>query len=215
MPATQTSIELVGAMSAKQQFLLLSMSANKRKRFLQWAAREVRKNSRKRLRQQKDLNGKSFTPRKSKSRKKMLKGLSKHLRAFANPSYGMVDFYNAGIGKVAKRHQEGIDQMVTAQQMKQRDKNSEKNEKDATRLQAKRLRVLGFKIRRLKGKGWKRPTIRWVIDNLKQGQAGLIIHVLQGNKRKQSWNISLPARSFLGVNQGELQSLMTAYFSKH
>lgn len=214
MPLTQTSIELVGLMSAQQQFQLLTMSPIKRKRFMQWAARQIRKNSRARLRSQRDLDGSPFAPRKNKSRRKMLKGLSKHMRAFGNAEYGMVDFAQSGIGQVARLHQEGIGETMTASKMKQRDKKNS-TDANATRAQARKLRELEFKVRKSNGKGWKRPTLRYVVDNMKQSQAGVIIRALDNERSKQSWNIPLPSRSFLGVTNSEVEQLVSAYFSKH
>jgi len=45
------------------------------------------------------------------------------------------------------------------------------------------------------------------MENLTIARAGVILRSLRGTK--QSWTVTLPARSFLGVTQDEYQELTT------
>ncbi|RZV17346.1 hypothetical protein EOJ41_15160 [Vibrio alginolyticus] len=76
----------------------------------------------------------------------------------------------------------------------------------ATRAQAKALKEEGFKVfaRRINpnapiGK-LRKPSQKWIRDNLSQEQAGLILRQMRGAP-KESWTTELPARPFTQVDK--------------
>ncbi|CAE6928953.1 hypothetical protein ACOMICROBIO_GDFFDHBD_02471 [Vibrio sp. B1REV9] len=85
-------------------------------------------------------------------------------------------------------------------------KEIEGGEGGATKAQAKALREEGFKVfaRRLNPKApvgkLRKPTQKWIRDNLTQEQAGLILRVMRGAP-KESWETELPARPFTQVDK--------------
>ena len=71
----------------------------------------------------------------------------------------------------------------------------------ATRQMAKSLIAEGYKTRR-RSKAYVTPTIKWITENLKMGQAGLILRAI---RHTQSTGVTkLPARSILGVTPEDL-----------
>jgi len=137
----------------------------------------------------------------------MLRKLGKHMRVYTNPNKAEVTFGNKRVGQIARAQQEGISQEMTAREAAQKYGTPGKNEM-ATRKQAKALRKEGYKIRRNRGKGWKSPSLKWITENLKRRQAGLILRILRDEpKGKDKWAIPLPERSFLGQSQNERKQL--------
>ncbi|WP_299580916.1 phage virion morphogenesis protein [uncultured Microbulbifer sp.] len=201
-------IDITGHLGVKKQLQLLQLPAAKRRRLLGQVGRKVRTYSRKRLREQRDLNGKPWQARKKKGNRRMLRGLSKKLRSKATPEKAVIDFKDSVTAGIAYKHQHGVSERW----------NAEKAEKvygqpdydaPATREQAKALRKEGYKIRRVNGHGWKQPSLKWVTENLSLGQAGVILRSMREAEPKKSWVIPLPDRSFLGVTQKEVEELAT------
>lgn len=76
----------------------------------------------------------------------------------------------------------------------------------ATRRQARALLKAGYQIRH--DKRWKRPTLGWIVENLKSGQAGLILALLEDQTKEQSWKIDLPARDALGADPRDIREIV-------
>ncbi|EJJ4279630.1 hypothetical protein NI424_003203 [Salmonella enterica] len=84
----------------------------------------------------------------------------------------------------------------------------------ATKSQAKKLNVLGFKAPVMVTKGrkgkythrreYRAVAQKWITEHLNMAQAGLIIRKLEGKAPVDSWTIHLPARSFLGITDDQL-----------
>ena len=86
---------------------------------------------------------------------------------------------------------------------KPKGKAAQNKEGPATRNLARALISEGYKIPRGKGKGSKRPSIKWITNNLSINQAGFLLRELKGSSGKSTWKIDLPARSFLGQTVAE------------
>lgn len=205
-------ISVSGHLSLKQQIQVLAMTSSERKRLNREMVREVKKNSRKRLRKQRNLDGSPWASRKGGGRKKMLRRLSKHMFEYSTPNEGVVKF-RGNVGKVAKEQQEGLPTRMTAQKVA---KQYGKPDYDApaTRRQAKQLKQAGFKRPRVGGQGYSRATIRWITENMNQGQAGVVLRKLEDTESKQSWDIELPARSFLGTTENERREQVQTIFER-
>ena len=192
---------------ALKQLSLLTLSPQKRRNILRGAGRKVRRDSKARLKGQRDLTGRAWQARSNGRKKRMLSKLGRNLKVYTSANDAKVGFGNALIGKIARAHQDGVSQKMTASEAA-RKYGAPNYDGQATRKQGKALRNAGYRIRRKRGKGWKTPSIAWITDNLTLGKAAKIIRILRGEKKgKSSWNIGSPKRSFLGQSQSESKQL--------
>lgn len=197
---------LSGHIKARQQLQLLKMSAGKRAKLLKLVIKIARKSSKRRLTAQQDLDGRKFAPRKGSSRRKLLTKLGRKLRLKSNKHEGVLYFANALASKIARRHHDGIDEVFHKNQFK--DRESGFYDKSATRKQAKALRQVDYKIKRASGKGYRRPSLKWIVENLTVGQAGVIIKSMQGEDSKDSWIIPVKARAWFGANAEDINAMI-------
>lgn len=210
------NLDVRGLLELEAQLALLSLPPQLRRRLMNRVSLRIRTAWRKRVREQRDLNGSSFAPRARKRKKgqkaKMLSGLASGISVVRLTE----DAAELGWGKrktamIAGVHNEGMTQRRTASQMRG---FKRVNPIWATAEQAKRLRRLGYKIRAGKTKRgasrWLRPSVEWITTNIKYSQAGLLIRLLKQEKPgPSSWEIELPKREFFGVaNQQEVSELI-------
>jgi phage gpG-like protein len=210
-------LNLVGALPLKRQLELLQMGTQKRRRLLYRVAQRVIKDSKKRVRQQIDLQGRPFKERwkKRSDRRKMLSKLITQMNVVENDSTrAIIGFYKTGSGRIAAKQQYGDTQRLTAAQNRAdaREKGKQFYDKPATKKQAMALRDAGFKVKAGTKKA-RRAPINWIVNNLTIGQAGYALARLRawsGEASKTSWMTVLPARSFLGATPAEV----TAYIEQ-
>lgn len=201
-------VNVVGLLPLKRQFELLAMPPQRRRRLLHRVAKKVTQQSKKRIRAQKDLKGRPFEKRfkKRKKNRKMLAGLAKEIKTVRNnDQFAEVGFYKKSSARIAYQQQHGETQQNSASGFKK--SSGAAYEKPATRKQAKALREAGFTIKKARGKGSKKPSLAWVVENMTMGQAGFALRRLRewsGEKSKTSWVTRLPARSFLGMTRSEV-----------
>jgi phage virion morphogenesis protein len=196
----------INTKSALKQLNLLTLTPQKRRRIMRGAGRKVRRDSKKRIREQKDLAGKTWQGRSNGRKSRILRKLGKNLLVHTNPNNAKITFGNKKVGQIARAHQDGVTQTMTAMEAAQK-YGTDSDDKMATRSQARSLRAEGYKVRKNKGKGWKNPSLKWITENLYARQAGLILRTLRGNESKKKWAIALPQRSFLGQNKSEHKAL--------
>lgn len=188
----------------KQQLHFLKLTPAKQKRLHRALARKTRTLSRKRIREQRNIDGSPWDRRKGKSRKKMLKGMSKGMIAAGNAKRGLIYYKDNTTGRVARIHQDGIDQSFTPSKAKRNKRPGEPDyDANATQAQARALLDEGYMVRK-RGKARRKPSQRWIRQNLTVGQAGLILRVLRGKPAKKNWTIHMPERSFLGVSREDV-----------
>ncbi|MCL1123306.1 phage virion morphogenesis protein [Shewanella surugensis] len=188
---------------------LLTLPGRKRRQILRGAGRKVRRDSKARLKAQKGINGQAWEGRSNGRKAKMLKKLGKHLQVHTNENRANITFASPRVAKVARAHQDGEKLTHTAP------KGQPDYQGPATTKQAKALIKAGYTIRKKRGKGWKTPSLKWIKENLKLGQAGLILRILkEQEKGQQQWDIQLPSRSFLGQNQNEYKQLKNYMFDQ-
>ena len=193
--------------TALKQLNLLTLNPNKRRRILRGAGRKVRRDSKARLKEQRDLSGRTWQARSNGRKKRMLSKLGRNIQVHTSTNDAKVTFGNQRVGQIARAHQDGISQRMTSSKAAQM-YGTPNYDDGATRKQAKALRDAGYKVRKKRGKGWKTPTLKWITENLTIGKAGLVLRILRGNKKgKSSWEIKLAQRSFLGQNQSESKQL--------
>lgn len=192
----------------------LALPSHQRRRLLGQIGRTVRTATRKRLRSQTGLDGSSWTPRKRREARKMLRGIGKTLRV--RPGEYTVDIgpTNPVANRIASAQQHGTDEVMTARKMAVIHRRGDG--KPATKRQAKALQEAGFKIKQpgtAPGKGWRRATQRWITTNLTRQRAGLILRELRGGTSKQSWVLPLAERSFLGATEHDVKTISDIIFS--
>ena len=208
MASSALELDLQGQLGVDAQLALLSLAPQLRRRLLNNVSKRVRTISRKRIREQQNLDGSPFDARKgdSKGKKKMEAGLGKLLQVTnLTPDSATLGWRNGLTSWVAAQQHHGASERRTAAQMRQWNRVPEGLA--ATDKQAKRLRNLGFKVRQAGKKTAKRPAVAWIQQHVSYAKAGLLIRILSGEKAdgagKQSWEIILPKRQFLGVSTGQ------------
>ncbi|BCS49601.1 hypothetical protein JUNP479_2319 [Aeromonas jandaei] len=189
---------------SKDQLNLLALPPKKRQRLVWRAANEMKKLAARNVRQQQDPNGNAWAPRK-RGKRKMLRGLTK-LLVIHEPSQDVAELgfkkgsMNVHAGVVANTHQKGHTYKVTAASRRRIAASDGGKNKQASKAQARKLRELGFKRPGKRKKSYRSASLGWITGNLNYAQAGLLIKKLKDEPVKESWEIELPARPFLGAN---------------
>ena len=206
-------LDVRGQLGVREQLALLSLPPKLRRRLLNQVTKRVRTMSRKRVRDQQNLDGSPFAPRKGdgKGKKKMEAGLAKLMvvtRLSADEAE--LGWKNALTRWVATQQHNGVSERRTAAQMRRWNKTAPGLV--ATDKQAKRLRRLGFRVRQAGKKTLSRPSVAWIQEHVNYAQAGLLIRILDDERNEsngaQSWEITLPKRQFIGANTQRDTSLL-------
>jgi len=194
-----------GYLGVQEQLALLTLSPQLRRRLLNNVTKRVRTMNRKNVRDQKNTDGTPFAGRKgeTKGKKKMEAGLAKLMQVTrVSPDEAVLGWRNALTSWVAAQQHNGASERRTAAQM--RKWNNVSPGLAATDKQAKRLRRLGFKVRQAGKKALTRPSVAWIKEHVNYAKAGLLIRILDDEKKEstgaQSWEITLPKRQFIGVS---------------
>lgn len=205
MARSTFELDARGYLGIAEQLALLNLTPQLRRRLLNNVSKRVRTMSRQRIREQKNLDGSPFAPRKNpdKAKKKMEAGLGKLLQVTrVNADEAVLGWRNGLTRWIAAQQHHGLSERRTAAQMRRW--NKVRPGQGATEKQAKRLRRLGFRVRQAGKKGLVRPSTAWIVEHVQYQQAGLLIRILQNDKAEssgaQSWEITLPKRQFLGAN---------------
>ena len=212
------SVKVTGLMTAKNQMALLKMPMPKRRRLIARVARKVISDGKARVRSQRDLQGMPYPERARKLRggRKMLSKLSRELKVVrADGTEAKIGFYRRSSARIAAKQQYGDRQRISARSLEKSNTNRGKDS-PATRRQAIALREAGFTINKRQKAGGKKPTLKWVQENLTVGIAGSVLRQLRedaGETIKQSWTTELPARSFLGATPAEVSAHVDTIFT--
>lgn len=205
MARSTFELDARGYLGIREQLALLSLPPQLRRRLLNNVTKRVRTMSRKRVRDQQNLDGSPFEARKgeAKGKKKMEAGLAKLMNVTrVSPDEAELGWRNALTSWVAAQQHNGASERRTAAQMKRW--NNVPSGLAATEKQAKRLRRLGFKVRQEGKKSLSRPSVAWIQEHVNYAKAGLLIRILGDEKAEgtgaQSWEITLPKRQFIGVS---------------
>ncbi|HHQ4456127.1 TPA: phage virion morphogenesis protein [Aeromonas hydrophila] len=189
---------------SKDQLNLLALPAKQRKRLVWRAANEMKKLAARHVRQQQDPNGQPWAPRK-RGKRKMLRGLPKLLQ-IREPRQDVAELgftkgtMSAHAGIIANTHQKGHTYKMTAASRRRIAPSEGGKQKQASKAQARKLRELGFKRPGQRKRSYRSASLGWITSNLNYAQAGLLIKKIKDEPVKESWEIELPARPFLGAN---------------
>lgn len=165
------------------------------------------------VRNQQSPDGAPWQGRKTRRRGKMLRNLPNLLHIREMPEIEAVRLYLQGgsyrngdksvpAGTVGYSQQEGMKTTVRA-----RNSSSPATAgKMATPGQAKRLRKLGYRVKR--GKRWRKPPFKEITAGMSYAQAGLLIRKLSGRAAKSVWSIDLPSRPFVGMSSDDFNKAL-------
>jgi phage virion morphogenesis protein len=201
------NFDIRGLLDAQEQLQLLALPAAKRRRLLNNASKRLRTPNRKRIRDQRNVDGSPYAPRRGASKRKMLRGLGKGLQVVSlTANEAVLGWKNRLVSRIAGEHQAGRTETMTPARLRRVSKTPD-YDAPASKQQARALLKAGYRIRQ--GKRWKRPALGWIVENLKSGKAGLILARLEGDTKKQSWKIDLPARAVLGANAQDVRQILS------
>ncbi len=143
---------------------------------------------------------------------KMLRNMPKLLHIRDMPEISAVRVYlgrwlpqrhrDVPAGVVAYSQQNGMSVRVNRSSVRRGNRAGQM----ATPAQVKRLRGLGYRVR--KGKRWRKPTAKELLASMPYDRAGLLIRKLSGKAVKDSWTIDLPAREFLGMSDEDFSQAL-------
>lgn len=165
------------------------------------------------VRNQQSPDGQPWPGRKTKRRGKMLRNMPKLLHIREMPEIAAVRVYLQGggyrngetqvpAGVVGYAQQNGMTMRIN-RSGRARGSSSGKM---ATVSQAKKLRTLGYQVKR--GKRVVKPTYKQLMETMTYSQAGLLIRKLLGKRVKDSWTIDIPARVFLGMSDDDFNKAL-------
>jgi len=198
-------------MTLEHQLALLSLPAGKQRVLMNRVSKKVLSDSKKRIARQTDIDGSAYTKRRKrrKDRKKMLSGLARNLKVvYQSSSEAKLGFSNGLMAYIAAKQQFGATDTFSAASANNGG-GANHSGAMASRQQAAKLIAIGYKRG---GKKGKRPTIKWLTQNMSSAQAGLILRVLRTAAAKTSWEMTLPARSFLGATEQDATKYVDEIF---
>lgn len=184
---------------------LLELPKPRRTWILKELGRAEIRNTQKNIRQQKNSDGTAMARRKNGKRTKMFQRMANGLEPYVlDDSHTLnLTWKNKLTARIAARHSIGQTQKMTAQQMRKRYGQPD-YKANATQPQAKKLREIGFTVRQGKKRRSKKPTLKWIQENLSMGKAGLIIRIMTNKPQQSTWDIPLSDRPFLGSPKEEV-----------
>lgn len=204
----QLNAEQLKALRAKLKDLELPQK--KRQRLLWRIAKYgVIVASKRNIRKQSNPDGEAWQGRHGNYRKKMLRNMPKMMHIREMPEKEMVRIYLSGgnyrngnnpvdAGVVGYSQQNGMTAKISRKSAQDSNISQGAQDKKATPKQAKKLRALGYKVK--KGKRWKKPALKEITENMRFFQAGLLIRKLSGKSPQSSWEVDIPSRVFLGIS---------------
>ncbi|MBI6436433.1 hypothetical protein JEO96_05755 [Proteus mirabilis] len=165
--------------------------------------------SKRNIRKQSNPDGEAWQGRHGNYRKKMLRNMPKMMHIREMPEKEMVRIYLSGgnyrngnkqvdAGVVGYSQQNGMTAKISRKSAQDSNISQGAQDKKATPKQAKKLRALGYKVK--KGKRWKKPALKEITENMRFFQAGLLIRILSGKSPQSSWEVDIPSRVFLGIS---------------
>lgn len=194
----------------REQLKKLELPPKKRQRLLWRIAKYgVIVASKRAVKNQQTPDGEAWQGRHGNYKKKMLRKMPKMMHIREMPEKEMVRIYLSGgnyrngnkpvdAGIVGYSQQNGMTAKISRKNAQASNISQGAQDKKATPKQAKKLRALGYKVK--KGKRWKKPALKEITENMRFFQAGLLIRLLQNKPKKTSWEVDIPSREFLGIS---------------
>ncbi|OCG19631.1 phage virion morphogenesis protein [Gilliamella sp. WF3-4] len=160
------------------------------------------------IKRQKTPDGTKYSKRHSKRKAKMLSKITKNIKIKATDNYAAAFFVgqykstatkSISAGVVAKMQQDGLKVTQNKSMFENQTHNKEKG--SITARQIRRLRKLGHT--HSKNKKIIRSSVKWLQANLSESQAGVTIRHMMEMPEKNSWDIKIPDREFLGISDAD------------
>ncbi|MFK8259677.1 hypothetical protein ACFL9S_18050 [Erwinia sp. AnSW2-5] len=194
----------------RREIAKLDLPQKKRQRFIwRMAKYGVIPAAKRNVRNQQAPDGTAWQGRKTRRRGKMLRNMPGLLHIREMPEIDAVRLYLRGgdyggvnAGVVGYAHQEGMKTTVRARKSRARNDPG----RMASAAQAKKLRKLGYKVRR--GVRWRKPPLKEITEKMSFSQAGLLIRKLSGKASKAAWTIDIPARQFVGMRDDDFNKAL-------
>lgn len=167
------------------------------------------RDTRARIRAQRDLDGTAWVERKRTRKRRLLRNMGKSLTLRGLNEKGVTVTWKDGrVAMTAQKHQQGFTQKFTASRGGEKKRGPDYSA-PATAAQAKALIKAGYRRSMGKYKGGKkkgsarvqRVSQKWITENMSVGQAGYILRHLRGKEPAQSWTATVPARPMLGITE--------------
>jgi len=201
-------------LNMQEKLAMLALPARKRIWMLKALGRWEKANTRKRIQQQKDINGQALQPKKGKKRGKVMRRMAKGLTPYVRNANTLdLTWSNKLTGRIAARHHLGQKQKMTKNQMQKRWGTPDYSA-PCSKGQARKLRELGYTVSRKSGQGRKKPGLRQLTETLTHGQAGQIIRELANRPTVADWDIPLVERKILGSNEPDVTRQLIKIFEQ-
>jgi hypothetical protein len=198
------SMDMGALLTAKDIEKIFQLSKGQRTQLNRKLGRYVVKQTKGRIRTQNDVRGGKLAKRQ-KGNKRVLAKMAKGLVVFAGPNRATMTWKNNLTGSIALQHHQGISERWTAAKMK-RLMGQPDYSKPATREQARSLLAVGFKVK--SKKGYKRPTQKWILENMNIGHAGKLLRILKNQQPKKIWFVGLQKRQVLGATKQDVLQMV-------
>ena len=149
-----------------------------------------------------DIFGAPYAPKYHSSRRKIYSRIVRQIVIKSQTENdALIGFRNPVRAEIAYKQNFGMTQHYTSSRFARStpapESEGDSENPHATRAQARKLIQAGFKIKR-GGTAWRTPTIKWIVENMKRGQAGAALRYLRGGT-VDSWTTVLPQRRFFGI----------------
>ncbi|APF80479.1 phage virion morphogenesis protein [Vibrio cholerae] len=194
----------------RESLELLSLTQKQRRNVLTALGKYQKKKTKNDIRNQRTPEGQHWKKRR-RGKAKMMKGLQRKVKyKQQNNNSEIVIGWLGFSGFVAHKHHTGGKQKsgVKAKLLENKHKKADGGKVDkndpATRVQAKLLKELGYRMPRdktdPKKKKGKRPTLKWITENLTVGKANYWIRKLRERDPAEYWDIEVPQRRLIGIS---------------
>lgn len=140
--------------------------------------------------------------------------MGKGLRYYPTPNGVKVTWANGHKAKIASGQHDGFTEQYNAEKVAKEEKRRGGPDYNApaTAGQARALIAEGFRRYNGKfGKGKKKGQVRgqrvsqkWIRENMTLGHAGLVLSLMREKKSEKSWEVDVPARPVLGMEQNKI-----------
>ncbi|MFS1891784.1 virion morphogenesis protein [Vibrio lentus] len=201
-------------LNLQEKLAMLALPPRKRVWILKTLGRWEKAKTRKRIQQQKDIQGQALAPKKRNKRGKVMRRMAKGLTPYVRNANTLdLTWSNPLTAKIAARHHLGQKQKMTKRQMQKR-WGKPNYSAPCSKGQARKLRELGYTVPRKSGKGRKKPTLKLLMATVTHGQAGQIIRELSNQPSVSAWDIPLKERQILGSKEREVTRQLITIFEQ-
>lgn len=233
---TQITIDVKGLLPLKKQLELLALPRLQRKKLLKYVAYKLIRDTRRRVRQRVDLDGKPFSNRPDGWKDKHeIDRLARFLAVTkVSDTSSEIGWRRSSNADLAKRIQYGSKESVNDEKVTDMTKFNSENA-PATRWQARALVANGFRQPKKNGGKGKLATVRWIRGaptddgrrknwNISAKMASIVLTSMRKSNFKKARRqdgiddesrVTIPARSFLGATQREINVYLVEMMNKY